>query len=180
MKEKIITIACICVVLGWLYSKWDWYWPGKYEEMPVIVFLYNDVKDNAYAFSSTGDIYYFKYSSMPDDGIVCLEQSILLGTDVEWANIVGEVDVIEMQKQYNRFCKMIVKGRKHFYIHQEKISGPNRNNYDYGELPKYWTGFYKGRTWSIFRTGAENYYCSDERAYWIVDWINEQIESCGQ
>ncbi len=179
MKKKIITIACICVVLGWLYSKWDWYWPGKYEEMPVVPFLYNDGLDNAYFITSSGKIYYFKYSSLPDNWLDSLEQNTLPEADFEWLHMVGIADIKELQKQYNRFCKVIVKNRK-YHLYPTKIEG-NQTVHDYGTKKQYWTGFYRGKVETIFKAGVEgDYRCSDERAYWIVDWINEQIENCGQ
>ena len=99
--------------------------------------------------------------------------------DSEWLHLVGTVDVKELQKQYNRFCKVVLKNRK-YRLHTTTISGP-QDIHDYGTKEQYWTDFYKGKVKTFFKIVAEyDYFCSDERAYWIVDWINEQIENCEQ
>ena len=160
------------------------YWFGNtsypHYEMPVMPFAYRAESSDIYVFDCNGNIYKIARTleiansfEWAEHTVQCLEERETL----DWLEKIGVVDLETLQGKYNLFREIIKNPQFAIYCKSNII--PNDINHSYTETTENWYGYISGITGKdIFYTGYLEYDVTDDRAFEIIDWINEEVGKC--
>ena len=160
------------------------YWFGNtsypHYEMPVMPFAYRAKCNDIYVFDYNGNIYKIVRNSKMTDSFEWAEPTVQClkdGSTLDWLEKVGVVDIEILQEKYNLF-REIMKNPK-FAIYPKSNIIPNDINHSYTKTTENWYGYIKDmEVTNIFYDGYLGYDVTDDRAFEIVDWINEEVGKC--
>lgn len=149
-------------------------------EMPVMPFAYRAECNDIYVFDCNGNIYKITRTSKitnsfewAEPTVQCLEE----GSTLDWLEKVGIVDIEILQEKYNLFREIIKNPKFAIYCKTDII--PNDIDFPYTKTTEHWYGYISRITGrDIFYTGYLEYDVTDDRAFEIVDWINEEVGKC--
>lgn len=160
---KVIFLLLLCILMT-----------GCDKKMPEIVFLYStyELDEDWYetcVIDNQGNIYYSDTKKVYDYSMQDLADMCNEGTISEDLECVGTVEVEELQNMYNLYNDVV--DNKYELTSDDMCV-------DTIVLEKFWCGSNYEKNGDvesvhIYRDGNTNYYPSDERAWDIVNWMNE-------
>ncbi len=182
-KKIILMIAIILIILTpMVIAIKNWYWRAPYPnyEMPVMPFAYRAENSDVYVFDCNGNIYKIsRNSGMTNsfDWLTPTVQCLEVGKTLDWLEKVGTTDLEILQQKYNIFRK-IIKNPK-FAIYNTRNIIPNDVDHSYTQTTEHWYGYINGTQGKdIYYKGYLEYDVTDERAFWIVNWISDEVRKC--
>ena len=105
-----------------------------------------------------------------------LEKRIKENDYADMLKFKGTTDADKVYRMQRLMCKVAVKDG--YYLLDKTIVGPNGN--EYGGRIRYWNGYYYDEQGNVnvcgFYMSNSDKYCSDARAYIIVDWLYDSLK----
>lgn len=176
MKKKkwliillILAVVAVCVSFLVIRIKQN-------KRIPYIAFMYNSTREDCLYICSNGKI----YAAVSEESFVMSHEKVIqkikqndYGDILEY---VGSTNASKVCKMYRLFSKVVFS--EDYFVKDIRNFGPALTEYDGKE--GHWYGLYsdeKGKlmTAVIYHSNVDKY-CTDERAYKIVDWMYDTLK----
>lgn len=146
------------------------------KQIPYIAFKYNTRRENSLYICSDGKIF---VSTSEEAFMMAKEEIITKIKQNDYSDIleyVGTTKPAKVRKMYRLFSRVVLK--EDYRVRRLYYAVPA--SAEYGGTVGYWYGVYSGgdgklKVKTIYHSNSEEY-CSDKRAYKIVDWMYECLK----
>ena len=174
-KKLIVSMVIFCIV-ALLGAAVFLGVSRKEHRIPYIAFRVSSTIEDGLYICSDGDI----YGAISDVAIKLtpeeLEKRIKENDYADILKFKGTTDADKVYKMHRLMCRVVLK--EGYYILDKTIVGPNSGGYE--DKVRSWLGYYYDENGDvelvrIYKSNSDKY-CSDARAYIIVDWLYDSLK----